>query len=138
MTGHPINVLAVDDDRTTRLLMQAMVTSLGHQCLLAEDGAHAWQLLQTSAGVEVVVTDWEMPRVDGLELCRRIRERYTDIYIYILLATSMAGPEQAMQGMQAGADDYLIKPLRRHDLALRLTAAERVTSLHRPNCQRSR
>jgi len=100
-----MKVVAVDDDPTTRRIMQAMVTSLGHQCLLAQDGAHAWQLLGESAGVDVVITDREMPRMDGLELCRRIRERYSDTYVYMLLATGVAGPEQAMQGLQAGADD---------------------------------
>ena len=102
---------------------------LGHECLIAEDGDRAWALLQASS-VDVLVTDWMMPGLDGPELCRRIRARQADHYTYIVLATSMSARDDIVSGMQAGADDYLIKPLDPFAVQTRLIAAERVTALH--------
>lgn len=125
-----MKVLAVDDDVTARLIVQSMVVSLGHECLLAADAADAWQLLERG-GVDVVISDRMMPKIDGLDLCRRIRDLLTDTYTYIIVATGLGERDQILEGMLAGADDYLVKPISRHDLHLRLTAAERVTALHR-------
>ncbi|HTD51201.1 MAG TPA: response regulator, partial [Acidimicrobiia bacterium] len=100
-------VLVADDEATTRLVVRASVQKLGHECLVAEDGDRAWTLLQT-APVDVLLTDWMMPGLDGPELCRRIRARRTDRYTYIILATSMGERDDILSGMQAGADDYLI------------------------------
>lgn len=129
-----MRVLAVDDDPTSRLIVHAIVTKLGHECLLAADAVEAWQVLERG-GIDVVITDRMMPRIDGLDLCRRIREQLTTTYIYVILATGLGDREQALEGMEAGADDYLVKPIHRHDLQLRLIAADRVTALHRLNEQ---
>jgi len=129
-----MRVLAVDDDPTSRLIVHAIVTKLGHECLLAADAVEAWQVLERG-GIDVVITDRMMPRIDGLDLCRRIREQLTTTYIYIILATGLGDREQALEGMEAGADDYLVKPIHRHDLQLRLIAADRVTAVHRLNEQ---
>ena len=125
-----MKILAVDDDAVSRVVVQAMVTSLGHECVLAASGCEAWSLLQESP-VDVVISDRVMPDMDGLELCRRIRDELDAGYTYVVLASGLHQPAQAREGMLAGADDYLSKPLNRDELQLRLIAAERVSALHR-------
>jgi len=126
-----MRVLVADDETTTRLLVKAVVQKLGHECLVANDGDRAWSLLQ-SIPIDVLITDWMMPGLDGPELCRRIRSRPADTnaYTYTILATVMSARADVLAGMQAGADDYLIKPLDPFDVQTRLIAAERVTTLH--------
>jgi two-component system cell cycle response regulator len=125
-----VKILAVDDDAVSRVVVQAMVTSLGHECTLAANGREAWAMLQESPA-DVVITDRVMPDLDGLELCRLIREELDAGYTYVVLASGLDEPAQAREGMLAGADDYLFKPLNRDELQLRLIAAERVSALHR-------
>ena len=105
-----MRILIADDDPTSRLLLRAIVTKLGHECIVAEDGSSAWDLL-TSGAIDVLLTDWMMPGVDGPELCRRVREGTGDSYVYIVLTTGLDHPEHVLEGMSAGADDYLIKPV---------------------------
>lgn len=125
-----MRVLAVDDDAVARMALGGMVTALGHECLLAASGDQAWRLLQTG-GFDVIITDRVMPDMDGLELCRRIRaaEPVTG-YVYVILVSALGDDQQARDGMVAGADDYLAKPLRLRQIELKLIAAERVTALH--------
>src|ERR1700722_15497652 len=111
-------------------MLKAMGSKLGHECLVAQDGSTAWDLL-SSEGIEVLLTDWQMPGVDGIELCRRVRHELGGRYVYIVLITGLGTPEQVLEGMGAGADDYLIKPVDPFAVQARLVAAERVTHLHR-------
>lgn len=125
-----MKILIADDEPTSRTMLRSMVSRHGHECIVADDGSSAWELL-ASNGIEVLLTDWMMPGVDGPELCRRVREELTDRYIYIVLITGLAQREQILEGMSAGADDYLVKPVDPFVLQTRLVAAERVTALHR-------
>jgi len=125
-----MRVLIADDDATSRILLKAMASKLGHECLIAADGSSAWELL-SSGGIDVLLTDWMMPGVDGPELCRRVRDELSDDYVYIVLITGLNQPEKVLEGMSAGADDYLIKPVDPFAVHTRLVAAERVTALHR-------
>lgn len=118
-----------DDEPTARLLVQATVEQLGHDCVVAEDGEQAWRMIATS-DADVVVSDWLMPGLDGLQLCRRIRTHEGGTYTYLILVTSRNDRDHIRAGMEAGADDYLTKPLDPFALETRLIAAERVTSLH--------
>ncbi len=124
-----MNVLIADDDPTSRLILKAMVSQLGHDCLVAEDGLMAWNLL-SEGGIDVLLTDWMMPEIDGPELCRRVRSELDQGYIYIVLTTGLDFPEHALEGIGAGADDYLTKPVDSFALQARLVTAERVTELH--------
>jgi diguanylate cyclase (GGDEF)-like protein len=124
-----VRVLIADDEPTSRLLLKAMVSKLGHECLVAEDGSQAWELL-SRGGIDVLLTDWMMPGVDGPALCRRVREELIDAYVYIVLTTGLENPEHVLEGMGAGADDYLTKPVDSFSVRTRLVAAERVTHLH--------
>src|SRR5450432_3867933 len=123
-----MRILVADDDATSRLILKAAVTSLGHECLVAEDGSRAWDLL-ASEEIDVLLTDWMMPGLDGPELCRLVREELTDHYTYIVLVTGLGEREQVVEGMSAGADDYLIKPVDPFIVLTRMIAAGRVTAL---------
>jgi two-component system, cell cycle response regulator len=125
-----MRVLIAEDSPLERNMLQDAVAVLGHECLVAADGAEAWQLF-SEFGADVVISDWMMPGVDGLELCRRVRADTREAYTYFVFLTRLEDRPHALQGMEAGADDYLVKPLDLDDLHLRLIAAERVTMLHR-------
>ena len=125
-----MKILIADDEPTSRMMLRSLASKQGHECIVAADGSSAWDLL-TSEGVEVLLTDWMMPGVDGPELCRRVREELTDRYVYIVLITGLGQRERILEGMSAGADDYLVKPVDPFVVQTRLVAAERVTALHR-------
>src|SRR5919205_985662 len=125
-----MRLLIAEDSEIERLVLRETIEGLGHQCLVAADGAEAWDLFQRN-GADVVVTDWLMPRLEGPELCRRVRAHPGAPYTYLILLTALDDRESTLAGMAAGADDYLTKPLEITDLEARLVAAERVTQLHR-------
>jgi two-component system cell cycle response regulator len=125
-----MKILIADDSPTPRLMLQRELEGLGHECIVAHDGAEAWEMFQGSA-VDVVISDWMMPRMDGDELCRRVRADTEAPYAYFILHTSLEDLKHVVQGMQAGADDYLTKPFQRDQLATRLIAADRISVLHR-------
>jgi signal transduction histidine kinase len=125
-----MRVLIAEDGRAARLLLQLAVERLGHECLVAADGAQAWRVLETEA-VDAVISDWLMPKVDGLELCRRVRARRGAPYTYFVVLTALTERGRAVEAMRAGADDFLVKPLHVEDLTARLIAAERVTTAQR-------
>ncbi len=124
-----MKVLIADDDLVSRLLLECALEALGYECLVAEDGEEAWRLFGSS-NPDVVITDWAMPGMNGLELCRRIRGDLRASYTYVIVVTSLVDRADVRAGMEAGADDYLTKPLDPFDLETRLVAAKRVTSLH--------
>jgi diguanylate cyclase (GGDEF)-like protein len=132
-----VNVVVVDDDPLVRLVLAKAVASLGHVSLPAETGDEALRLVETKA-VDVVVSDWMMPGMTGLELCQRIRARDAMEYVYFVLVTALDDTEHALAGFAAGVDDCLVKPVRPFDLQTRLMVAERVTDLHRRLAERQR
>ncbi len=126
---HPLRVLVVDDSAMLRRVLQRGVERGGHVCLAAGDGVEALDVFDTFSP-DVVISDWEMPRMDGPELCRRVRERASEAYPYFIFLTSLDQREHILTAMAAGADDYLEKPFDPHALAAALVAASRVTDLH--------
>jgi two-component system, cell cycle response regulator len=125
-----MRVLIAEDSAVARRMIQSVVESIGHECLLAEDGAKAWDLFQASE-VDVIISDWIMPEIEGPELCQRVRELAGRPYTYFILLTALEDKQHALAGIRAGADDYLTKPLDIDELQLRLIGAARVTALHR-------
>jgi CheY-like chemotaxis protein len=123
-------VLVAEDDADIRDLLEIAVASLNHQVRTARDGREAWEIVQ-SEGADVVISDWLMPRMQGTELCRLVRAMEGVPYVYFVILTALDSEEHMLQGMQAGADDYLAKPFTIGALQARLVAAERVTTLHR-------
>jgi CheY-like chemotaxis protein len=121
-----VKILAVEDDLVSRAVLRQALHRLGHEVLEAGDGESAWDLLQREP-VRVVVSDWMMPRLDGLELCRRVRGRIGGEYVYfILLTSSNATEENQRAAADAGVDDFLTKPLDLTELWTRLRVAERI------------
>ncbi len=119
----------VDDDRLCRSLLQDALCGWGHEVLCAEDGAQAWERLEADRAISLVITDWVMPRLDGLELCRRIRAAEFSPYLPVLLSTSRNEEEEVAQGLAAGADAFLTKPLHLPTLRAQLRVAERILQL---------
>jgi diguanylate cyclase (GGDEF)-like protein len=124
-----VKILVVDDELVSRLVVQAAVERLGHRSVAASDGEEAWRHFDDDRP-DVLITDLLMPGADGLELCRRVRASAETGYTYIILATMLGDREDVVRGMEAGADDYLVKPVEPFDLQAKLIAAERVTALH--------
>jgi two-component system cell cycle response regulator len=125
-----MRILIAEDHEASRLILNAAVRSLGHECLAAANGADAWQVF-AHADVDVVISDRMMPVMDGIELCRRIRAHKPDRYTYFIFLTGLHERNEIVSGIEAGADDYLVKPLDVHELRMRLLVASRVTALHR-------
>jgi two-component system cell cycle response regulator len=126
-----LKILIAEDDAVSRTILRRAVEKLGHECLAASDGEGAWGLYKENPDIDVIISDWMMPGVDGLELCRRVRGDGREGYTYFIFLTALGDREHLLQGLEAGADDYLSKPLDRDELGMRLTSARRVTELHR-------
>ena len=131
-----MRVLIAEDDAVSRRILQRAIERFGHDCVATADGAAAWQAYQ-DATYDVVITDWVMPNIDGVELCELIRDHPGPAYTYVILLSVLNDRGHFLKGMQAGADDYLPKPLDAEELQARLAAAERVTSLHRRLAQQN-
>jgi diguanylate cyclase (GGDEF)-like protein len=126
---NPMRILLAEDDPTSRLVVETALRSLGHECHAVIDGTQAWEAFR-SQQPDVVISDSMMPGLSGLELCRKIRAHRSPHYTYFIMVTSRGALHDVLEGMNAGADDYLIKPLDPDDLEARLVAAARVTTLH--------
>lgn len=125
-----LKILVVEDDFVSRSVIQSAVVKLGHECQAAEDGHGGWEAFQASP-FQVIISDWMMPGMDGLELCRRVRGFKAEEYCYFIILSSLDKRQHVLEGLRAGADDYLTKPLEFDELQARLISADRVTSLHR-------
>lgn len=125
-----VPVLVVDDDPVSRAQFGALAQAAGYQVNVAVNGREAWELLQV-ARLPIVISDWYMPELDGPELCRRIRARRREPYVYFILVTAKGGKQQYLAGMEAGADDFIAKPVDPDELRARLTVAERILGLRR-------
>jgi diguanylate cyclase (GGDEF)-like protein len=124
-----MKVLIVDDDPVSRLIVEAALDSLGHDCISAEGGEVGWKLFLQERP-DVVISDWMMPDLNGLELCRRIRSNEGARYCSFIVVTARDEGQSVREGMLAGADDYLTKPLDIDELELRLIATARLNALH--------
>ena len=120
-------LIAEDDEKILKLLVTSLGT-LGHTILTAQDGQDAWQIYQTNS-IHLVITDWIMPRMDGLELCRNIRAASRDQYTYLIVITGKEQKKDLLEILQCGADDYIIKPFDPEELRARVKAGERIIKL---------
>jgi signal transduction histidine kinase len=123
-----VKIIFADDDIVTRKLVLKLLVNLDFNILIAENGKEAWKLLKGS-GARIVITDWVMPVMDGLELCRKIREEFLDTYIYIILITSRGEKEDTIEGLKAGADDFIVKPINVGELNARIRSGMRIVKL---------
>jgi len=120
-----VKILAVEDDAVSRAVLRQALLKLGHEVVEAANGQEAWRIL-CETPVRVVVSDWTMPQMDGLELCRRIRKAAGADYTYFILLTAHDSDENEQAAADAGVDDFLTKPLKFDELWTRLRVAERI------------
>lgn len=123
-----MKILIAEDDAISALVLRRALENLGHDVWLEPNGARAWELLRGQQ-FRLVMTDWMMPHLTGVELCRNIREREGRPYIYIILLTVKSSPEDRALAMAAGIDDFLVKPADPSDLVARIEVAERMLAL---------
>jgi two-component system, cell cycle response regulator len=122
-------VLIAEDDPICRRVLQSRLGNWGFQVITAKDGLQAWEILRQNNAPDLIILDWMMPGIDGPELCRRIRESQHVIYPYILLVTGKDETQDVVRGLEAGADDYLSKPVDPAELRARLQAGKRILTL---------
>src|SRR5205085_4661077 len=102
------------------------LASWGHEVITTRDGAEAWSILAREAAPPLAILDWMMPQMDGLEVCRRVRQRQPAVPIYLILLTAKGGKTDIVQGLNAGANDYVIKPFDRDELRARVQVGANV------------
>ncbi len=127
--GWPIRALVAEDNPVFQSVLFSMLTRWGYDTVVAQDGNEAWEILQSSNPPRLAVLDWVMPGIDGVEICRRIRAAGNEPYVYILLLTARTDSKDLVEGMEAGADDYVTKPFNLHELRVRLRAGRRILEL---------
>jgi len=126
-----MRLLVADDDRISLLKLVNMLEKWGYDVVACENGTEAWEFIQQEDSPDILVLDWMMPGLNGLDICRKVRELARESYCFILLLTSRNEKEDVIQGMDAGADDYITKPFYPHELEVRLRAGRRIVELNR-------
>jgi len=133
-----MKVLIAEDEIVSRRLLESALPRWGYEVITATDGEEAWALLQEHDAPTIMVLDWLMPRVDGVEICRRIRAHPRLSSVYIILLTSRAAVEDVVQGLEAGANDYITKPFDAAELRARMQVGVRVVNLQATLAERVR
>ena len=124
-----MKILVAEDDRVTRRLLESYLHKWGHEAVVCDNGGQAWEILGGDNGPRVAVIDWLMPEMTGIEVCRQLREDENKPYVYIILLTSKGTKENVVEGLDAGADDYIVKPFDPNELKVRVRAGTRITQL---------
>ena len=133
-----MKVLIVDDEPVLRRLLQTSLTSWGYEVIAAPGGAEAWEILRRDDAPSLAILDWTMPGVDGLELCKRVRALQKPTKPYLIFVTAKARTQDIVTGLEAGADDYIIKPFNRDELRARIQVGVRMLDLQAALAERVR
>lgn len=132
-----LKVLIADDDPPTRVLLRAAISQWGYEVIEAKDGEEAWELLQQPEVPRLLIVDWLMPRLDGIDLCRRIKQELAH-RPYIILLTQVAGTANIIKGLEAGADEFLSKPFNMAELRSRLSVGTRIVKYENTLAEQNR
>lgn len=126
-----MQILIAEDDLVSRTVLREVLINWGHEVVEASDGKDAWQILRAAHGPQLALVDWIMPEMDGIDLVRRIREQLADQqrYIYIILLTQKGSKDDIVEGLAAGADDYVVKPFNHDELRARIRSGQRIVDL---------
>lgn len=124
-----MRILIAEDSAVSRRLLEATLRQWGHDVIGVADGALAWQVLERPGAPALVILDWMMPEMDGVEVCRKIRERDGSSYTYVIMLTAKNQKEDIVTAMQSGADDMIAKPFDSGELKVRVRAGERILDL---------
>ncbi len=122
-------VLIAEDDAVTRLILKHWILRWGYEVVVVDNGIDAWKVLEQEQPPEVVIVDWSMPGIDGIELCRRLRDQSRSYYHYILMITTRTDESDLVLALESGADDCLAKPFGEPELRARLLVANRILAL---------
>ncbi len=125
-----MKVLVAEDEKISRLRLEKFLVSIGCEVISCEDGLEAWNIIKSDDAPHFLILDWMMPGMDGMELCRKVREMNREPYTFIMLLSSKGEQEDVINGMEAGADDYIVKPFNQNELKVRLTAGSRIVQLN--------
>jgi two-component system cell cycle response regulator len=128
-SGLPNSVLIAEDDPIFRRILESWLQKWNFQVTAVENGLDAWKALQQENAPRLAILDWMMPGLDGIELCRKIRNQAQGAYKYLLLLTARGSKEDVVAGLEAGADDYLTKPFDANELRARVRAGKRILEL---------
>jgi sigma-B regulation protein RsbU (phosphoserine phosphatase) len=132
-----MKILIAEDEKISRKILEMTLIKASYDVVAVEDGLKALDSIQKD-GPDILITDWMMPELDGLELCRRARALNLPSYVYIILLTSLTQKENIIQGLDAGANDYITKPFERTELLARVRAGERVILLEKSLRQKNK
>ncbi len=132
-----MKILIAEDDAISRKLLQRRLEKWGHEVVEARNGAEAWSIFEQEA-FDMVISDWMMPQMDGIDLIRRIRAKKNNNYVYTIILTAKSLKEDLIAGMEAGADDFLTKPFDADELKMRLRAGERIIELQKSLKEKNR
>lgn len=124
-----MRVLIAEDDSVSRRLLEATLAKWGYEVIVTTDGLEALEVLRQPEAPSLAILDWMMPGMDGAEVCLRAREMVADRLLYIILLTAKGRKEDVVEGLTAGADDYVVKPFDRAELKARINAGERILRL---------
>jgi len=127
-----VKILVAEDDPVSRRLLEVTLSKWGYEVVTCADGQAAWDALKAPDAPQLVILDWMMPRLDGLQVCKNVRnpdERPAEPYVYIILLTAKSQKTDMVTGLEAGADDYLTKPFDAQELRMRLRAGRRILDL---------
>jgi len=126
-----MKILIAEDDSISRHLLESFLRKWGYDILVTSDGVAAWEAMQKPEAPSLVISDWMMPNVDGLELCGNIRAMEKSGYTYFIILTAKGRKKDVIEGLEAGADDFLIKPFDQEELKYRVKIGERIIRLER-------
>jgi phosphoserine phosphatase RsbU/P len=124
-----MRILIAEDDPVSCLILERTLTSWGYEILIARDGGVAWEMLQRADAPLLAILDVMMPEMDGFEVCRKVRGLSSHVRPYLILLTAMSSKDDVVNGMQAGANDYLTKPFHREELKVRIEVATQMLEL---------
>ena len=133
-----MKILVAEDQSVSRHILAANLRKWGYDVTAVEDGTQAWEALQAEDAPQLVILDWLMPGMDGIEICRQIRRSPQTRPNYLILLTARRGQEDKIRGLQSGADDYITKPFNREELRARVQVGIRVLELQGALAQRVR
>jgi CheY-like chemotaxis protein len=124
-----MKILIAEDDLTSRRILQAILAKWGYQVVSTADGNEAWEKLQGKDAPQLALLDWMMPEMNGIEVCRKLRQVKTTSPIYVILLTARNNKEDLIEGLDSGADDYIAKPFDNDELRARINVGRRIIAL---------
>ncbi len=126
-----MKVLIAEDDEVSRRILEYWLKKWGYEVIIAHNGQQAWEILNKNNAPRMAILDWMMPEMDGLEVCRLVRERWDNEYIYIIMLTAKDTKHDIIKALDAGADDYINKPYYQGELQSRIKAGRRIIELEK-------